>query len=553
MQGLPPEEQKSLDEINRERRQATAAKRRAAEEAKAASVQEEKTDSGSAVQDAHQVSSDGRPDAASTPAADALSESSSSESSSGDEDESSSDESSGTSVEDDVRVEAPEEDRVSDSPQPEEEVGVEVIDESPMIKREDPLPSVQEEDVLEVSTPSPTSLPVPTAAAPQGVIRNEVSSRTPEVGPGPPDPAHTSEAEVKAYVAEQVRRWEREASGRISPPYVQYTWPSPDAPNSEPYLTAVMATSTYLDQRILIPSQDDAWISEFRLTRERFSMARDLRALSVPVGLFSPRECVALLQTLLFEGGFEFHNLVPTWFQMRVSRVQPEVVHLVVVALQRLLAVELIEWRQLAVEAHGVLLSVQEVAAQEAAVGKRRLEREQRSDNLALEADHGDVLMTDDEVNLLGHAFARQLTLSRLRRPRSPRMSEDVPKSKRPQYRPPRPSVPSIPSAASVESLTVSSASAGHGARAASVSMSGGTSFIRSADVGSSLFGPSGGSDESLPSATSGSRTSRDSSSGSSSTWSFWIWNRVAHAFWRCGGHGDGRTRLGCSNRRYRK
>jgi hypothetical protein len=53
MQGLPPEEQKSLDEINRERRQATAAKRRAAEEAKAASAQEEKTDSGSAVQDAH--------------------------------------------------------------------------------------------------------------------------------------------------------------------------------------------------------------------------------------------------------------------------------------------------------------------------------------------------------------------------------------------------------------------------------------------------------------------------------------------------------------------
>jgi len=164
MQGLLPEEQKSLDEINRESRQATAAKRRAAEEAKAASVQKERTDSGSAVQDAHQVSSDGRPDAVSTPTAEELLESSGSESSSGDEDESSSDESSGTSVEEDVKVEPPEEDRVSDSPQPDEEVGVEVIDESPTIKREDPLPPVQEEDVLEVSTPSPTSLPVPTAA-----------------------------------------------------------------------------------------------------------------------------------------------------------------------------------------------------------------------------------------------------------------------------------------------------------------------------------------------------------------------------------------------------
>ncbi|KAE8954369.1 hypothetical protein PR002_g32105 [Phytophthora rubi] len=55
VQGLPPEETKSLDEVKREARKANAAKRKAAEEKKKLTAAEEQTSSELDVQDAHQV------------------------------------------------------------------------------------------------------------------------------------------------------------------------------------------------------------------------------------------------------------------------------------------------------------------------------------------------------------------------------------------------------------------------------------------------------------------------------------------------------------------
>ncbi|KAE9064317.1 hypothetical protein PF010_g28656 [Phytophthora fragariae] len=55
VQGLSPEETKSLDEVKREARKANAAKRKAAEEKKKLAAAEEQTSSGLDVQDAHQV------------------------------------------------------------------------------------------------------------------------------------------------------------------------------------------------------------------------------------------------------------------------------------------------------------------------------------------------------------------------------------------------------------------------------------------------------------------------------------------------------------------
>ncbi|KAE8962033.1 hypothetical protein PR003_g31354 [Phytophthora rubi] len=55
VQGLPPEETKSLDEVKREARKANAARRKAAEEKKKLAAAEEQTSSGLDVQDAHQV------------------------------------------------------------------------------------------------------------------------------------------------------------------------------------------------------------------------------------------------------------------------------------------------------------------------------------------------------------------------------------------------------------------------------------------------------------------------------------------------------------------
>uniref|UniRef100_H3H507 Uncharacterized protein n=1 Tax=Phytophthora ramorum TaxID=164328 RepID=H3H507_PHYRM len=58
VQGLPPEEQATLDEVVRNARKANAAKRKTAQEAKESMAQEEAT-FGSAVQEAHQANQDG--------------------------------------------------------------------------------------------------------------------------------------------------------------------------------------------------------------------------------------------------------------------------------------------------------------------------------------------------------------------------------------------------------------------------------------------------------------------------------------------------------------
>ncbi|KAE9169046.1 hypothetical protein PF004_g28310 [Phytophthora fragariae] len=55
VQGLPPEETKSLDEVKREARKANSAKRKAAEEKKKLAAAEEQMSSELDVQDAHQV------------------------------------------------------------------------------------------------------------------------------------------------------------------------------------------------------------------------------------------------------------------------------------------------------------------------------------------------------------------------------------------------------------------------------------------------------------------------------------------------------------------
>uniref|UniRef100_H3H5U9 Uncharacterized protein n=1 Tax=Phytophthora ramorum TaxID=164328 RepID=H3H5U9_PHYRM len=146
VQGLPPEEQATLDEVVRNARKANAAKRKAAQEAKESTAQEGDT-SESAVQEAHQANQDGDVEVLSDGEED--SEWSGSESGSDDENDTSSQESEG----DVVKVEPPAEDRVSDSLQPEEEV--EILDDiktserAQTIKDERPLSTVQEDAVLE--------------------------------------------------------------------------------------------------------------------------------------------------------------------------------------------------------------------------------------------------------------------------------------------------------------------------------------------------------------------------------------------------------------------
>jgi hypothetical protein len=204
-QGLPPEEQLSLDEVERRARKARADARKVAQEEKEASAQEETT-AATAVQDAHQASQDGE----------------SADESDQDDDsawtssvESSSDESVEAPVGSAVKVEPPAGDRVPDSPQPEEEDDgsddVQILEESSTIKGEGPLSTVQENAVLDETQEASRTRsgrtfrePVPEAvqARPSQSTSSSVAPENrPEAQAGTLD-GQMTEVQAKAYVAD---------------------------------------------------------------------------------------------------------------------------------------------------------------------------------------------------------------------------------------------------------------------------------------------------------------------------------------------------------------
>ncbi|OWY95469.1 hypothetical protein PHMEG_00034518 [Phytophthora megakarya] len=95
--------------------------------------------------------------------------------------------------------------------------------------------------------------------------------------------------------------------------------------------------------------------------RNTFGLTLDFAGLMIPIERLSSAECVAIIQTLLIESGFEFHNVIPVWSEARISKVHSELIQLVCDDLQRLLSVELLEWRQLSSEATRRFLSSDEV------------------------------------------------------------------------------------------------------------------------------------------------------------------------------------------------
>ncbi|GMF46110.1 unnamed protein product [Phytophthora fragariaefolia] len=255
-------------------------------------------------------------------------------------------------------------------------------------------------------------------------------------------------------------------------------------------------------------AEADAWIAEMELTRQTFGAPGDWRTVTIPVAHFSPRECVAVLQTQLFEAGFGFLNLAPGWFRTRGNKSHPDLVRNVVEEMLILLIIEMVELRQPVIQAVGIQVSVRA--------------EQPRPESAVLEPD---VEMSDREVELLGCDYIQMLKASGLQKPRSPRgPSVEQPGPKRIQrvlaLTPPS----SIPTPESPQSVSSSAFRSLEGPRLGSM-LSGPKSSAKSeSQATSSLFGTTGGSDESLTSATSGSRTSRDSSFGSSGS----SWGRVA-------------------------
>ncbi|GMF32154.1 unnamed protein product [Phytophthora fragariaefolia] len=323
---LGVEPHRSLEDVERDARKANAEQRKAAKEAKEVSAQEG-VPSGSAARDAYQVSKSGGPKTA--PDGASVSMSADSKLGPDDEDKSVPDASAQASVGGADVVEPPVGGSVSDSPQPEHEVEASADDEveyvetkkpqfgpaddvevvevgsdpdddddevelmkvEPAIRKEAHLSTVQEAQVLEdMEASSPKSSGVAS-------IRTPVQARSP--------PVSSAEDQVKVFVADQVGRLRKGF-----PPIIKYDWPH-DHLDSSSYLSAVLATSEYLRKRTSMAVEADAWIAEMELTGRAFGAPGDWTAVMIPVAHFSPRECVAVLQTQLFEADFGFLNLVP--------------------------------------------------------------------------------------------------------------------------------------------------------------------------------------------------------------------------------------------------
>ncbi|KAE9001168.1 hypothetical protein PR002_g17980 [Phytophthora rubi] len=314
-EGLPPEEHASLEEVVRTARKAGAAKRKADREEKKRSLSQDQPAAEPPVQDdAHQVSGDGEAGSESEPCLG---------------------EPEVASVGGDDVDESQVESRVSDSPLPDQDVSMQT-----------PAQGVPLSTILEdVSGEDAEALILQDEKAPPNVqlpmtVQNAVT----------PSSQRLSDDVAKTYVAKQVSRWEQVRSERDLPPSVQYDWSS-SRPDSLPWLAATLATSKSMTARATLGDAIQACVVELNLDRRDLATAQDVVAAEIPVGIFSPRECVAVLQTLLFEAGFHFDNLVPVWFRTRASKITADLVRSLVGDLQRLLAAELTEWRTLCVGA----------------------------------------------------------------------------------------------------------------------------------------------------------------------------------------------------------
>ncbi|KAE9275657.1 hypothetical protein PR003_g29271 [Phytophthora rubi] len=317
--GLPPEEHASLEEVVRTARKAGAAKRKAAREEKKSLSQDQPAAEPPVQDDAHQVSGDseaggeletgqgepslGEPEVASVGGVDV----------------------------DESQVES----RGLDSPLPDQDVSVRAP------TQDVPLPTVLED----VSGENTEALALLEEKAPPNVQLSAIVQKD-----AVPSSQRLSDDAAKAYVAKQVSRWEQVRSERVLPPSVQYDWPN-SRPDSLPWLAATVATSKYMAARATLGDAIQACVVELNLDRRDLATAQDVVAAEIPVGIFSPRECVAVLQTLLFEAGFHFDNFVPVWFKTHASKITADLVRSLVGDLQRLLAAELTKWRTLCVGA----------------------------------------------------------------------------------------------------------------------------------------------------------------------------------------------------------
>ncbi|OWZ10213.1 hypothetical protein PHMEG_00016976 [Phytophthora megakarya] len=313
---------------------------------------------------------------------------------------------------------------------------------------------------------------------------------------------------LKLYVDNQVRRWDQVSLEFVTSPMIEYAWPHP-AHNFQAWYGTVMATSEYLASRISSGARAQTWISEWRLVRLAPNMATDFTSVTVPLNELSMRECAVVLQTMFFEVGFKFGNLVPEWFRVCAPKAEVDTMRRVTEELQHLLNVELLEWLQ-------VISGVQCRVVPPLDVHNLN----DHSEEMKPEYAEGDSLMSSYEAELLGSECVTCRRKAGVRVHRSPASSSfGESESKRQQRAPPRPS--SIPSMSSLMYYRTSTQGDWSMATPSDMSATRSVSPMPSSGYGSTLFGATAtGLDESNLSGTLESRSSGNGSSSASSMWS---------------------------------
>ncbi|KAE9287343.1 hypothetical protein PR003_g26074 [Phytophthora rubi] len=227
-------------------------------------------------------------------------------------------------------------------------------------------------------------------------------------------------AEMFSYGRTQLERWMSVPPEVVQPVDVAYN-PSHNGYDLWGFIRAAGLTARHLMSVTRSPS--GRWLNVFRAERRRIPVVSDLRAVTMSLKLMPPVVCVAVLQTMLWEAGYEFMNRVPVWLTLsEVAWVPESQVRMEIERIGHFIGTELAAWN--------------------AAVGSTSYFVRQVTDpvlmasttpsGLLVDGD-GDALMDEDTQLFLGPEVVMRLQLTGLR-PRSPVSSiEDDSSRKRPQ------------------------------------------------------------------------------------------------------------------------
>jgi hypothetical protein len=140
----------------------------------------------------------------------------------------------------------------------------------------------------------------------------------------------------------QLEKWMSVPTGTVHPVDVTYT-PRHNGYDLWGFIQAVSETARHLMSVTRSPAA--RWLNVFRAERRRIPMVSDLKVAKVDLNLMPPIACIAILQTMFYEAGYEFFNQVPSWPSLReVSGVPDEVIRAHITCIVRYLTAELASW-----------------------------------------------------------------------------------------------------------------------------------------------------------------------------------------------------------------